>query len=188
MSALVLGVDPGKKGGLCLLDEHSRIVACVPMPIAPKPEGARRANRGKGANEEVDAVAIGDLVRAHYQRIRLALVEHQPIRGRQLLAVAEQQRGYGRICGALEGAGLRVRVVRPDAWKESMKVSLRKLPGHTARQHSARLKERALERARGLWPEQSWTLPRCRSAHDGMAEAALLAEYGRRLAFGPPGD
>jgi hypothetical protein len=39
----------------------------------------------------------------------------------------------------------------------------------------------ALDVARKLWPKESWLkTDRCTKPHDGMVDAALLAEYGRR--------
>jgi hypothetical protein len=41
-------------------------------------------------------------------------------------------------------------------------------------------KPAALARARQLWPAESWLAsPRCSKPHDGMIDAALIAEYGR---------
>lgn len=178
---LYLGVDPGKRGGLCLLDAAGQIALLRPMPIAPKPAGARREKRGAGANEQVDVVAIGDLIRAHFHQIRGALVEHQEPRGRQLLAVAAQQHGYGMLCGVVVGAGIQLEVVRPQDWKTAMGVSLRKARGDTKEQHNAKLKALAIARAKELWPHEDFlATDRSRVPHDGMAEAALIAEHLRR--------
>jgi hypothetical protein len=41
-------------------------------------------------------------------------------------------------------------------------------------------KDRALVAARNLWPDANFTMERARKPHDGVVDALLLAEYGRR--------
>jgi hypothetical protein len=43
-------------------------------------------------------------------------------------------------------------------------------------------KAAALKAAKQLWPLQDWRKnSRCTTPHDGLVDAALIAEYGRRI-------
>jgi hypothetical protein len=43
-------------------------------------------------------------------------------------------------------------------------------------------KPRALALAMALWPQESFLAsPRCKVPHDGLIDAALIAEYSRRM-------
>lgn len=179
---LYLGVDPGKRGGVCLLDAAGQIVLLRPMPTCLKPEGARAAKRGDAANSEVDVATLADWLRPHYHAIVAVQVEEASMRrGQSSRDNASTHQGYGRLTGALDALGLRVLVVRSTDWKLAMGVSRKKLPGASKSRHTARLKAVALARAAELWPEQSWLrTPGCTKPHDGLAEAALIAEHLRR--------
>lgn len=181
---MYLGVDPGKKGGLCLLDEAGTIVLVRPMPICAKPSGSQRANKGKRANEEVDACALGDVIRKHYQGLQAVLVEHQRIFGQQLLAVGAQQHGYGMLCGAVLGLGVRLETTDPKIWKHTVGIAPKR-EGRTVSEQREHLKGLAIAKASELWPHEDWlATPRSKKPHDGMAEAALLAEVLRRRELG----
>lgn len=94
---------------------------------------------------------------------------------------ASTQQGYGRLTGALDALGLRVVVVRPAAWKRDMGVSAKRDSGASPDQHRGKLKALALARAAALWPGEDFlATERSRTPHDGMFEAALIAEHLRR--------
>jgi hypothetical protein len=47
---------------------------------------------------------------------------------------------------------------------------------------SGETKPRALEVASRTWPEEDWlATPRSSKPHEGLIDAALIAEYGRRM-------
>ena len=77
---------------------------------------------------------------------------------------------FGRSVGVVEGAlsalGIPIRWVSPAKWKKAM--------GLPADKGAAR--RRAIE----LWPDHAHLFARVKD--DGRAEAALIAEYGRRQA------
>jgi hypothetical protein len=76
--------------------------------------------------------------------------------------------GYGELIGIATALGLKIVEVRPSTWKKAMKLS-------SDKNESIALCER-------LFPEVILLpTPRCTKPSDGMAEALLLAEYGRRL-------
>lgn len=87
---------------------------------------------------------------------------------------------FGATCGIIreicEAAGLRVEMVPPQSWRGKLGVF-----GHV-RRTGAEKKDASRAVASELWPADAhqWA----RKTHDGPAEAALLAEYGRRFMCG----
>lgn len=81
--------------------------------------------------------------------------------------------GYGKILGAVEAMGLRYTLVSPMIWAKEMLVGA---------ETKFTTKERAAIIAKRLWPEwtSQITLPKARRPHDGLVDAALIAEWGRR--------
>jgi hypothetical protein len=83
---------------------------------------------------------------------------------------------FGQACGLLEGialslcieTGARLERIQPQAWKRLV------LAG------TARDKEAAIAWAVRAFPGISLVRPGCRKAHDGMADALAIADYGRR--------
>lgn len=62
--------------------------------------------------------------------------------------------------------------ITPQSWQKAMLPKCK--AGDT--------KPRALALAKELWPEESFLAsPRCKVPHDGLIDAALIAEYSRRM-------
>jgi len=78
-------------------------------------------------------------------------------------------KGYGELLGILTALHCEIIEPTPQAWKKIMLTGTDK--GKSA----------SIQVAENLFPDVRLVLPRCRKAHDGMAEAMLLAEYGRRV-------
>lgn len=76
--------------------------------------------------------------------------------------------GYGMILGILEALGREYHLAKPQTWKKVIGVTYDK--------------STSIKKAQLLFPDTS-LLPstRCRKPSDGMAEALLIAEYGRRI-------
>jgi hypothetical protein len=144
---LTLGVDPGLKGGLALLDasgRRPRLVALADMPA--------------------DVDGLHQLLRSDpWRRATTACVER--VHSSPQMGVASAftfGRGLGRIESALAGVeGLRVATVAPNAWKPSLRLS-----GGSAN------KRGSIELARRLWPEMAQEI-----RNDGRAEAALIGAW-----------
>lgn len=73
---------------------------------------------------------------------------------------------YGFILGTLRAVGIPSEVVQPAVWKRAMGVTADK--------------RTSIRRCKELFPDIDLkATARCRKDHDGMAEALLIAEYGR---------
>lgn len=78
--------------------------------------------------------------------------------------------GFGRILGILEAFNRDYILVKPQTWKRAMGVTADK--------------QTSIRKSQELFPQVSLLpTPRCRVPSDGLAEALLIAEYGRRSTF-----
>lgn len=109
-------------------------------------------------------------------------VHHMLGEGEKLFAVVEQvgampKQGvastfkFGKEAGYVEGVLSARRIpyqtVLPRNWKKEFGLNSDK--------------KKSIEVCRKLFPEVDLVPKGCKKAHDGMAEALLMAEYGRRL-------
>ena len=159
--SVIIGIDNGLTGGLVAISDHPG--PPIGMMIMP--------TRGKTKGNEVDPLAIIEWLHLYgpLQNITVILEtpgKHSP--GAQ--ALCSMWDSYGAIRGVLESYRIRHHRITPQAWQKVMLVGCAK--GDT--------KPAALAKARQLWPDESWLAsPRCTKPHDGMIDAALIAEYGR---------
>lgn len=161
-----LGIDPGKEGAFVIVNQDSKIVEMIGMPKIGK---------------DYDKQGIREiLMKFNFDRV---LIENpQMIPAVSKSAVASLNHCIGLLEGMCLGLGLEYLVVRPKEWqKECFKhVNLQKRPdgGNDTKATSALA-------SRNLWPRQDFRITNKGSAsskyNDGMTDAALLAEYGRRM-------
>jgi len=158
---MYIGIDNGVTGALAAIHEDGHIVARCPMPIAK----ARKGN-------EIDIRTIhlwitettgGNLSNATY-------VIEEPGGSKSAKAAASMAGSFHAMRALLDVKFLRWHRITPQSWQKVM------LPGCKA----GDTKPRALAKARQLWPHETWLASdRCKTPHDGMIDAALIAEYAR---------
>jgi hypothetical protein len=158
-----LGIDNGVSGGLVALSPTAGLppLALLPMPV-------KRARKGN----EVD---ICEVIRwLDWQDIQLPdtmTIIEEPGGSKSARAATSMAGSFHALRAMLECRGGRYERVTPQAWQRVM------IPGAK----SGETKARALEVAGRLWPTTDWRASdRCRTPHDGLIDAALIAEYGRR--------
>lgn len=161
--SVYLGIDPGvTKGALVAIDGDGRCVAQLRVP---------RVNGSKGP---MDAPAILAWLRELPGDIACAL-EEASIRpresGRSALTIGTN---WGRLDAMLMTLGARYVVVRPQAWRKALK-----LPTRPAKDADKR-KVDAIQFVRRALPSVDLTPGRVTKPHDGIGDAACLAEYARR--------
>lgn len=156
MSTIIGGIDPGKDGGyaeLCL-DGKLRFAMTLEQGLnylLGLPHGSL-ANR--------------------FIWCERAQVMH--INGKKQSSTSSftYGTGYGEILGILRALNLRHQLVRPADWTRVI---------HAGTKDSDVPKARSLEAAQRLFPGETWLIDKRRKPHDGLFEAALIAEYGRRM-------
>jgi crossover junction endodeoxyribonuclease RuvC len=146
-----IGIDPGKNGGIVWLDEYEPPYG-MPLPYDGSDLDVRALKKAFTLETANDVVFI----------------ETPMIRSAQQGALVIGA-NYGRILAVLTLLDIPVRQVTPAAWTKKL------LPGHKGADkgpHIALCKQ--------LFPSLELVMPGCRKPHDGIADAALIAEYGRR--------
>lgn len=162
---IYIGIDNGVSGGIVAL---SPVAGCAPILSAPMP--VQRARRGN----EIDVREVGELLRDHElnRPEAVSVIIEEPVGSQSAHAAASMAGSFHALRGFLETSGFRWHRITPQSWQRVM------IPG------KGDTKARALEAARRLWPAETWLASdRSRVPHDGIIDAALIAEFGRRSAL-----
>jgi hypothetical protein len=162
---IYIGIDNGISGGICAISAHEgTIISSCKMPI----------KKSRGGNE-VDVRAFhhwasestgGTLSNAVY-------ILEEPGGSKSAKAAKSMAGSFHCLRGFFETKSLRWERITPQSWQKVI------LPGCKA----GETKARALSRASELWPEESFIQPGCRKPHDGIIDAALIAEFSRRKGY-----
>lgn len=155
---LVMGIDPGRNGGLGVLDEHGNIQWCRVMPTIA---------------DQIDAGFIADLIRALGPYSHIYIEHSSAIAGcRHSGSTFTFGRNFGVLLGVVGAVGCRYTLVKPQAWQKVVwQGAADKLDP----------KEKSLIAAKRLFPGISFkATEKCKKDHDGLIDAVLIAEYGRR--------
>lgn len=157
--ARYLGIDPGLNGGLALLSPDGLLVEV--MPTVKDAKGKRT----------VDGAELARLIRGW--RPTCAIVEKVGARPKQgVCSMFSFGHGLGVVHGVLLALGIPLNQIEPRTWQKTMFAM-----GGSA---SMGPKEKALEVAHGYFPHVCFrATARSKKSHDGMIDAALLAQYGR---------
>jgi crossover junction endodeoxyribonuclease RuvC len=155
-----LGVDPGLAGALALVSNEG-LLGVIDMPKVSE-------RHGKESRDRICAHTLRDeLINMQYThgKIRMGLVELVgPMPQQGVTSSFRFGYGAGQIEGVLAALCIPTEFVRPQTWKKHLGLGADKA--------------QSLALARAKWPySDDFKLKK----HDGRAEAALLAEYGRRI-------
>lgn len=164
MNRIVIGFDPGHKGGIAIL-RPGREPWVYPMPIMGKEidwqgvtQHIRLLSHRNGSGEVIPYCAFVE--RCH----------SMPKQG--VASTFKFGTAYGGILGILGALGIPTQLVSPSAWKKVI------LAG------TAKDKPAAIAYCRRRWPSVSLIPEGCRKAHDGMADALCIAAYGETVLNG----
>lgn len=156
-----LGIDCGLDGAIVALKGHS-IIEMTPMPTMSK---------GKGREIDIDRLSI--LLQYH--------------KGSDVFLMIEDTGGHAPSAAGLRSMTYSFAVTKALAvvhrfehqtalarkWQRTFWPRLSK---------EMTTKQAALNAANKIWPETDWRKNnRCKKPFDGYVDAALIAEYGRRL-------
>ena len=149
----VIGVDPGLKGGLAVIDGRGELLELADMPL-------RRVGKRKEIDGAERAAFFGRFAPA---QVIVEAVHSMPRQG--VASTFAFGRGVGIVLGVLQAMGLPFAEVSPQAWQKLTKCT----PGEG--------KERTLRWAAELFHgAELWT--RRGRGIDGRADALGLAWYG----------
>lgn len=159
----VLGIDNGLDGGLVLLVDSLSIVRLVTPTITIK-----------ASKREYDIPALAAWLK-EMRPDHAFLEKAQAMPGQGVSSMFSIGNGYGIMRGLLVALEIPHTLVHPKTWQ---KVLFKDLPKSDTKAMSVVVAGR-------LWPQIDWrATPRCKKAHDGLTDAACIAEYGRRVLTG----
>lgn len=154
----IVGIDGGLDGGLTLLVE-GKVVEREVMPAV-----------GDG-KRDLDLNRIVWLLEQWApDHVVFELAHPMPRQGAS--STFTIGRCFGMVQGVLAALALPTTLVRARDWQRELFAGL---PFH------GDTKRASVQTAGRLWPAVNWRASeRCRVAHDGLTDSALIAEWGRR--------
>jgi hypothetical protein len=168
--SLVIGIDPGLSGALaCLSTDDGSILACSAMPVLP------------GKVKQVDAAGLARVLSGYgrdHGEIAAVLVEQ--VGPDDLWGAVQCFRfghGVGVVAGVVGALGLPFDTVSPARWRKAIVPGAK--PG----------KDDTIAWAARRFPSLRLT-ERPKVRQSGLADAAAIAEFGRRQLVGaaPAGE
>lgn len=149
----ILGVDPGQTGAFAVLDPtKGDLVAVGDMPY----------KKGLG----IDCTKLGLLLGCYLDHVQFAIVEDvHAMPGQGVVSMFSFGVAKGIVLGVLGGALVPVILVKPAVWKNVFGLS--------------KDKNKSRELACRKFP--TWGKSFVLKKFDGRAEAALLADFGKRF-------
>ena len=151
-----IGIDPGNKGGIAILEQDDS-VEVYPMPIT-----------GTGKDKLIDGATVAEIIGGRDGLVVIEKVHAMPKQG--VSSTFAFGRGFGQLIGVLQVMGLQWAMVTPQAWKKAILAGC-----------GDKGKKATIAWCKRMFPDVSLIPERCRTEHDGMADALAMAEYGRRM-------
>lgn len=147
---IYIGIDPGKNGGIAVIQTYINQTQKV----------------GVKCYSDEDLLSILEDAKTCLQAIcYLEQVHAMPKQG--VSSTFNFGMNFGFIQGVLKAYGIPYELVTPQKWKKEFSCTSDK--------------NTSIEVCKRLFPNVNLkATERCKKDHDGMAEALLIAEYGRR--------
>lgn len=163
---MIIGLDPGLDGGCTVIVADRRLFVCA-MPVI----GTGRREYDETAMRRWLEDPTGGWIGGGVRITNAFIEKQQPMPKNGSQAAFSQGVGYALWRGMLTAMRIPYECVPAKAWQKEMLVGI---PGDDTKQRSIVAAQRA-------WPVIDWRKStRCTTAHDGMTDSALIAEYGRR--------
>ena len=152
---IVIGIDPGAKGGFICLDENHQIIDFLPMPMVGR---------------EVDIITLRSWLTSQNYTDSNVFIEHsQAIHKCSAGSTFTFGKNFGILLGVVATLSFSYSLVKPKTWQKVM------FEGTDA---SDRPKSRAYAAALRRYPKFEFVPAGCRNPHEGLVDASLIAGYG----------
>ena len=157
--AVIVGIDPGLSGGVAILGMDGDVKSLSITPTL----SVGKTKRDYDMQEMKSLLSVDGVL--------WAFIESQSARpGQGVSSTFKTGYGYGIWMALISSCEISLNVVSPRAWTSKM---LSGVPGDG--------KNRNILAAKRLFPKADLRKSeRARKPHDGIADALLIAEYGRR--------
>lgn len=154
-----VGIDPGKQGAIAVVDRESTLMQLELLGDSP---------------QEVDRAISKVFYHNTHMTCEIFLEKVHAMPGQGVSTMFSFGKHYGWIEGIITANGEEINYVHPSQWTKAM----HRHKGRTA-------KEKSVKAAQELWPEETFLATRkSRTPHQGLVDASLIAEYGRRYTLG----
>ncbi len=147
---IYIGIDPGKNGGIACMGDSKNNSEAYPY------------------SDDVLINSLGLVCAKSCQNDVICYLEHVHAMPKQgVSSTFNFGMNFGFIQGVLKAYGIPYELVTPQKWKKEFSCTSDK--------------NTSIEVAKRLFPNVNLkATDRCKKDHDGMAEALLIAEFGRR--------
>jgi hypothetical protein len=150
-----IGIDNGLNGAIAILNSDGHLLHCNVMPTY-----------ATGKTREIDVVTLANMI----EDDDFVCVESAQKFSAGVMALCSTWFSFGQIVAILKLRKIRHRIVNPKEWQ---KVFWAHSKGLDTKAQSLRI-------ASQLWPKETWLrTSACSKQHDGMSDAALMAEFIR---------
>lgn len=162
-----LGIDPGKQGAFVVIDENSNVVEMIGTPLIGK---------------EYDRQGIVDILTSKDFH-KIGLESPDIIFGVGKSAVASLSHCAGLIEGIMIGLKTPFVLIKPKEWQKECWKHVKTQKKATGKGNDT--KATSTMAAVNLWPNANFKVTNAgnssKNHNDGMIDAALIAEYVRRM-------
>jgi hypothetical protein len=171
---IFVGIDPGKNGGIAIINDQEIILHTIPQ-----------------VSKEVDVRGLFDIfegIKLNTDPSKIVIEDVHSVFG----ASASANFQFGWITGFLEGMSMSLEIpyfkIQPKIWQKEIwsggkiiEIPTDKKDKNGNVKYKTDTKATSLLAAKRLFPNVSFVpTPRSKKDHDGLVDALLLAEYGRR--------
>ena len=163
---IYIGIDPGLDGGIAFIDDGKHSIQGASIKVFKTP-----VISGK----EYDIGEMRKILEKNtISRTCLALIENQiSMPGQGLTSTLQTGKGFGVWLGLLAGLGLPYQVIGAKQWQTKL---------FTGVKGTLDTKAKSEVIAKRLFPDVDFRKSeRATKANDGLTDAILIAEYGRRI-------
>jgi hypothetical protein len=157
----MIGVDNGVSGGVTVLDAAGEVEACYRMPTMKNDSPVR-----KPVNV-IDVLALTRII-SHHGGHQCAVETFYG--AKSAAAVRSMADSLARIESAVRFAGMIPMLIAPREWQKGFWTGKKRSADVTT-------KELALAAAGEIWPDVSFIPERCKTPHEGLIDAALIARW-----------
>ena len=155
---IILGIDPGKSGGLAAIFSDYSLISMKADIEGPK---------------DVQDFIIE--LRASEQPIYAFVEKAQAMPGQGVVSMFNYGVGFGEILGVLSSYNVPTTLVHPATWTKNILASQSRLEG----------KDRNVRAVQMLYPKLDLRkTERCKKPHIGLVDALLIANYGLKVRMG----
>ena len=155
----LIGIDPGVSGAIAIFTSEGTLLHVFDAPTV-------QMKVGKAVKRRISPELLVSLLQPYADAS--AWVEQVSARpGQGVSSMFAFGESYGLVKGVLAGLQIQTNTVTPNAWKKAMQLNAGK--------------DASRAKAAQMWPQLCESFARVKD--DGRAEAALIAEYGRRHTF-----